>query len=257
MPADAPAGRTTDPFRPRRPRRPARSEPRPRRRGLRPLALGDRLRRWSRRSRSRRRSSFRDSPVDAGHGRDPRRGRPAGPDRPRPGRDGPAPRRGRGRGPSRSTTSTRMAAARFEEQLRDSFERARRRGRSGPPARRVTPELRDAFTLPIGDEALSAAGSRAGLLQGARGPVRRDRPRPLPDRRRGPPRPSARGARPGARGARQLVGPRDAAARGRRGRVRQRGQVGRGRAPGSTSAVLGARADRGRGVPGGRPCGRT
>ncbi|HEY1252448.1 MAG TPA: HDIG domain-containing protein [Thermoanaerobaculia bacterium] len=55
--------------------------------------------------------------------------------------------------------SDTLASARFEEQMRSSFERARAvvaKSRS----KRLTPELRDAFTLPIGDEALSALADR-------------------------------------------------------------------------------------------------
>ncbi len=48
------------------------------------------------------------------------------------------------------------AAGRFEEQLREAFERARPAAARARPRGTVTPELRDAFTLPIGDEALSA-----------------------------------------------------------------------------------------------------
>ncbi len=49
-----------------------------------------------------------------------------------------------------------QAAGRFEEQLREAFERARPAAARARPRGTVTPELRDAFTLPIGDEALSA-----------------------------------------------------------------------------------------------------
>ena len=49
-----------------------------------------------------------------------------------------------------------LAAARFEEQLRASFGRSRPIAAKIRPRGRLTPELRDAFTLPIGDEALAA-----------------------------------------------------------------------------------------------------
>jgi hypothetical protein len=49
-----------------------------------------------------------------------------------------------------------LAGARFEQELRDSFERARSSAARIRPRGAVTPELRDAFTLPIGDEALAA-----------------------------------------------------------------------------------------------------
>lgn len=49
-----------------------------------------------------------------------------------------------------------MSAARFEEELRDSFARSRPVAARARPRGAVTPELRDAFTLPIGDEALAA-----------------------------------------------------------------------------------------------------
>src|SRR5207244_1994825 len=46
--------------------------------------------------------------------------------------------------------------ARFEQQLRDAFQRARSVAARTRPRGRVTPELADAFALPIGDEALAA-----------------------------------------------------------------------------------------------------
>ena len=49
-----------------------------------------------------------------------------------------------------------LASARFEEQLRAAFERARPLAAKTRPRGKLTPELRDAFTLPIGDEALAA-----------------------------------------------------------------------------------------------------
>ena len=55
-----------------------------------------------------------------------------------------------------------QAPARFEQQLRDSFERARTVAARTRPKGRVTPELSDAFGLPIGDEALAAL-SRQGF----------------------------------------------------------------------------------------------
>ncbi len=55
-----------------------------------------------------------------------------------------------------------QAPARFEQQLRDSFERARTVAARTRPRGRVTPELSDAFGLPIGDEALAAL-SRQGF----------------------------------------------------------------------------------------------
>jgi len=48
------------------------------------------------------------------------------------------------------------APARFESQLRESFEKARTTFAHTRPRGRVTPELADAFALPIGDEALAA-----------------------------------------------------------------------------------------------------
>jgi putative nucleotidyltransferase with HDIG domain len=53
-----------------------------------------------------------------------------------------------------------MAGARFEQELRDSFARARAVAVRQRPRGAVTPELRDAFTLPIGDEALAALARR-------------------------------------------------------------------------------------------------
>jgi cyclic-di-AMP phosphodiesterase PgpH len=53
-----------------------------------------------------------------------------------------------------------LASARFEEQLRASFGRARTVAAKTRPRGRITPELRDAFTLPIGDEALGALADR-------------------------------------------------------------------------------------------------
>jgi putative nucleotidyltransferase with HDIG domain len=55
-----------------------------------------------------------------------------------------------------------QAPARFEQQLRDSFARARAAAVRVRPKGRVTPELADAFALPIGDEALAAL-SRQGF----------------------------------------------------------------------------------------------
>ncbi|MEX0880769.1 MAG: HDIG domain-containing metalloprotein [Thermoanaerobaculia bacterium] len=49
-----------------------------------------------------------------------------------------------------------QAPAHFEQLLRDAFARARPVAARIRPRGRVTPELRDAFSLPIGDEALSA-----------------------------------------------------------------------------------------------------
>jgi len=48
------------------------------------------------------------------------------------------------------------APGRFEQQLRDSFSRARPEAQRAKRRGVMTQELRDAFTLPIGDEALSA-----------------------------------------------------------------------------------------------------
>jgi putative nucleotidyltransferase with HDIG domain len=53
-----------------------------------------------------------------------------------------------------------LASARFEEQMRSSFERARAVAAKVRPRGRLTPELRDAFTLPIGDEALARLAER-------------------------------------------------------------------------------------------------
>ena len=53
-----------------------------------------------------------------------------------------------------------LASARFEEQLRSSFARARAVAARTRPRGRITPELREAFTLPIGDEALGALADR-------------------------------------------------------------------------------------------------
>ena len=53
-----------------------------------------------------------------------------------------------------------LAGSRFEEQLRSSFERARAVAGKTRPRGRLTSDLRDAFTLPIGDEALSALAER-------------------------------------------------------------------------------------------------
>ena len=53
-----------------------------------------------------------------------------------------------------------LASTRFEEQLRSSFERARATAAKVRPRGRLTSELRDAFTLPIGDEALAALAER-------------------------------------------------------------------------------------------------
>ena len=55
-----------------------------------------------------------------------------------------------------------QAPARFEQELRDSFERARAVAARIRPKGRVSPELSDAFGLPIGDEALAAL-SRQGF----------------------------------------------------------------------------------------------
>ena len=52
--------------------------------------------------------------------------------------------------------SDAMAAVRFEEELRAAFDRARPVAARARVRGTVTPELRDAFTLPIGDEALAA-----------------------------------------------------------------------------------------------------
>ena len=56
------------------------------------------------------------------------------------------------------------APARFEQQLRDSFARARPAALQARRKGIVTQELRDAFTLPIGDEALSAL-ARQGFAE--------------------------------------------------------------------------------------------
>ncbi|HWZ87151.1 MAG TPA: hypothetical protein VN032_13165, partial [Thermoanaerobaculia bacterium] len=56
------------------------------------------------------------------------------------------------------------APARFESQLRESFDRARTSFAKIRPKGRVTPELADAFALPIGDEALAAL-ARQGFSQ--------------------------------------------------------------------------------------------
>ena len=53
-----------------------------------------------------------------------------------------------------------LASARFEEQLRLSFGRARTVAAKSRSRGKLTPELRDAFTLPIGDEALSSLAER-------------------------------------------------------------------------------------------------
>jgi hypothetical protein len=57
-----------------------------------------------------------------------------------------------------------QAPARFESQLRESFESARTAYAKIRPKGRVTPELADAFALPIGDEALAAI-ARQGFSQ--------------------------------------------------------------------------------------------
>ena len=57
-----------------------------------------------------------------------------------------------------------QAQARFEAQLRESFDRARTAYAKIRPKGRVTPELADAFALPIGDEALAAL-ARQGFSQ--------------------------------------------------------------------------------------------
>ncbi len=57
-----------------------------------------------------------------------------------------------------------QAPARFESQLRESFEKARAVNAKIRPKGRVTPELADAFSLPIGDEALAAL-ARQGFSQ--------------------------------------------------------------------------------------------
>jgi len=49
-----------------------------------------------------------------------------------------------------------QAPARFEDQLRTSFEHARAVAAKSRPKGQVTVELADAFALPIGDEALAA-----------------------------------------------------------------------------------------------------
>jgi membrane-associated HD superfamily phosphohydrolase len=53
-----------------------------------------------------------------------------------------------------------LASARFEEQLRSSFERARAVAAKTRPRATITPELRDAFPLPLGGEALGASPNR-------------------------------------------------------------------------------------------------
>jgi cyclic-di-AMP phosphodiesterase PgpH len=57
-----------------------------------------------------------------------------------------------------------QAPARFESQLREAFERARTATAKTRTKERVTPELADAFGLPIGDEALAAL-ARQGFSQ--------------------------------------------------------------------------------------------
>ena len=57
-----------------------------------------------------------------------------------------------------------QAPARFESQLREAFERARTSTAKTRAKGRVTPELADAFGLPIGDEALAAL-ARQGFSQ--------------------------------------------------------------------------------------------
>jgi putative nucleotidyltransferase with HDIG domain len=49
-----------------------------------------------------------------------------------------------------------LAASRFEQQLRESFGEARAAAAKSKPRGQLTPEIREAFTLPIGDEALAA-----------------------------------------------------------------------------------------------------
>jgi putative nucleotidyltransferase with HDIG domain len=49
-----------------------------------------------------------------------------------------------------------LAASRFEQQLRESFGEARAAAAKSRPRGQLTPEIREAFTLPIGDEALAA-----------------------------------------------------------------------------------------------------
>src|SRR5262245_40444474 len=49
-----------------------------------------------------------------------------------------------------------LAGARFEEEIRASFSRARTAAGRTRPRNEVNAEIRDAFTLPIGDEALAA-----------------------------------------------------------------------------------------------------
>jgi putative nucleotidyltransferase with HDIG domain len=53
-----------------------------------------------------------------------------------------------------------LASVRFEEQLRASFDRGRTVAVKTRARGRLTPELREAFTLPIGDEALGALADR-------------------------------------------------------------------------------------------------
>src|SRR5262249_8119976 len=57
-----------------------------------------------------------------------------------------------------------QAPARFESQLREAFEQARATLGKTRAKGRVTPELADAFGLPIGDEALAAL-ARQGFSQ--------------------------------------------------------------------------------------------
>jgi len=57
-----------------------------------------------------------------------------------------------------------QAPARFESQLREAFDRARGALAKSRPKGRITPELADAFGLPIGDEALAAL-ARQGFSQ--------------------------------------------------------------------------------------------
>jgi cyclic-di-AMP phosphodiesterase PgpH len=57
-----------------------------------------------------------------------------------------------------------QAPARFESQLREAFDRARTSAAKTRAKGRVTPELADAFGLPIGDEALAAL-ARQGFSQ--------------------------------------------------------------------------------------------
>ncbi len=152
MPDDAPTGRSTNLF--GRTSSPAADGTRPRREGLRPwlwaiayvlvttLAFSPT-------------PSFRDSPVTAGMIA------PSDVVAPRdlivPDPEATARRRAEAAAEVLPVyEADASAASRFEEELRASFERSRPVAARTRPRGTVTPELRDAFTLPIGDEALAA-----------------------------------------------------------------------------------------------------